>query len=252
MKLGAQLYTIKTYTQTVKDFEYSMSQIAHMGYKTVQLSAIGASITPEVAKEICDKYGLQIVITHNDANRILYDTEKLIRDHEIMNCKYIGLGGMPEKYRSGEWIHRFYDDYKEAVNKIKDAGMLFMYHNHQFEFEKYNGKFLMDYILSDFSKDELGVTLDTYWLQYAGVDVCEWLYKLKDRIPCVHLKDMEVVKNEVVMAPVLEGNMNFKKIIKTLEDTNCEYMLVEQDICRENPFTCLSKSYNNLVELGYR
>lgn len=251
MILGAQTYTIRTYTQTTKDFDFSMKEIANMGYKTVQLSAIGSSITPQIAKETCDKYGLDIVLTHNDANRILHDTEKLIRDHELMNCKYIGLGGMPEKYRSGEWIHHFYDDYKDAVNMIKDAGMLFMYHNHQFEFEKYNGKFLMDYILEDFSKEELGVTLDTYWLQYAGVDVCEWLYKLKDRIPCVHLKDMEVVKNEVVMAPVLEGNMNFKKIIKTLEDTNCEYMLVEQDVCREHSFTCLKKSYDNVAALGY-
>ena len=39
MKTGAQLYTIKSYTQNVKDFTCSMKKIAEMGYKTVQISA---------------------------------------------------------------------------------------------------------------------------------------------------------------------------------------------------------------------
>ena len=36
MKTGAQLYTIKSYTQNVKDFACSMKKIAEMGYKTVR------------------------------------------------------------------------------------------------------------------------------------------------------------------------------------------------------------------------
>ena len=35
MKTGAQLYTIKSYTQNAKDFAYS-EKIAEMGYKTVK------------------------------------------------------------------------------------------------------------------------------------------------------------------------------------------------------------------------
>ena len=41
MQLGAQLFTLRDYTQTAKDFAYSMGQVAKMGYKTVQISAIG-------------------------------------------------------------------------------------------------------------------------------------------------------------------------------------------------------------------
>ena len=36
MKTGAQLYTIKSYTQNAKDFACSMKKIAEMGYKTVR------------------------------------------------------------------------------------------------------------------------------------------------------------------------------------------------------------------------
>lgn len=252
MILGAQLYTVRTYIQTVIDFDYTMNEIAKIGYTTVQLSGAGREITPRIAREICDKYGLQIVVTHTDANRIITDTEGVIRDHEIMGCKYIGIGGMADKYRSGEWIHRFYEDYIQAARIMKDSGYLFMYHNHHFEFEKYKGKFLMDYITDAFSEDELGLTLDTYWLQYAGIDVVEYIKKVKNRIPCVHLKDMEVINGTMHMAPVLEGTMNFNSIIETLEESNCKYILVEQDTCREHPYTCLKKSYDNVGKLGYR
>jgi sugar phosphate isomerase/epimerase len=192
------------------------------------------------------------VITHSDPNRIVNDTDQLIEDHKLMDCRYIGLGSMPDKYRTPEWIEHFSKDYKQAARKIKEAGMLLMYHNHNFEFEKVNGKYYIDYLMEDFGPDELGFTLDTYWLQAAGSDVCQWIERLRDRIPCVHLKDMAMVRHEAVMAPVLEGNMNFQGILKALENSNCEYLLVEQDICQESPFECLKKSYRNLNALGYR
>ena len=252
MILGAQLYTIRNYTQTEQDLDYSLEQIAKIGYTTVQISAIGGSIKPQTVKDLCDKHNLKIVITHSDPNRILNDTDQLIKDHSLMGCKYIGLGSMPDKYRNPEWIDHFAKDFKIAAGKIKEAGMLLMYHNHNFEFEKVKGKYYIDYLLEAFSPDELGFTLDTYWLQAAGADVCQWIERLKDRIPCVHLKDMAMVRHEAVMAPVLEGNMNFINILKTLENTNCENILVEQDVCQESPFECLKKSYQNLSALGYR
>ena len=252
MKTGAQLYTVRLFTQTVPDFQETMRRVAEIGYRTVQLSAIGGAVTPQIARETADETGLEIVLTHSDLNRILTDTEQLIRDHETMGCKYIGIGSMPEKYRNPDWIKRFAADFKEPARMIKDAGMRLMYHNHAFEFEKTDGRYLLDYLLDDFAPDELGITLDTYWVQTAGGDVCQWIERLADRIPCVHLKDRGIVNGQEVMAPVMEGHMNFSAILKALEKTDCEYALVEQDTCQENPFVCLEKSWRNLTELGYR
>jgi sugar phosphate isomerase/epimerase len=252
MILGAQLFTVRSYTQNEKDLDYTLGQIAKIGYTTVQISAVGSSIKPGKIRELCDKHGLKIVLTHSDPNRILNDTDQLIEEHKVMGSNYIGLGSMPDKYRNPEWIDHFAEDYKKAAIKIKNAGMLFMYHNHNFEFEKVNGKYYMEYLMEGFTPEEMGFTLDTYWLQAAGLDVCQWVERLKNRIPCVHLKDMAMLRHEAVMAPVMEGNMNFEGILKTLKDTNCEYLLVEQDVCQESPFECLRKSYYNLSLLGYR
>ena len=104
MKTGAQLYTVRAYTQTEGDFARTVKRIADMGYTTVQISAIGKEIRPERVREICDENGLKIVLTHSDVNRILNDTDRLIEEHNILGCDCIGLGAMPEKYRSPEWI----------------------------------------------------------------------------------------------------------------------------------------------------
>lgn len=251
MKLGAQLYTLRNYLQTEADIRRSLTRVAEMGYETVQVSGM-KQLDPKLLKSICDEAGLPIVITHNPVDRILYDTEQLIEEHRIYECKYIGLGGMPDKYRNEYWLKYFAQDFKEAALKIKAAGMKFMYHNHHFEFNKINGRTLMELLLENFEADEMGVTVDTYWLQAAGCDVIEWLDILKDRIDCVHLKDMQVIGLESQYASVGEGNMNFPAILKKLEELGTtKHILVEQDTTIGSPFDALKKSRDYLATLGY-
>lgn len=253
MVIGAQGYTIRTYTQTERDFRIAMRRIAQIGYTAVQLSAIGP-IAPEAARKICDENGLSIVLTHTNPERMITDPEGVIRDHDILGCDYIGVGSMPERYRSTDWIDRFAEDFTAPAKKMRDAGKLLMYHNHNFEWEKLpDGRRILDVLLDAMPADLMGVTLDTYWVQAAGADVYAVIDRLKDRIPCVHLKDMAVKGFEQRMAAVGEGNMDFPKILKQLEKLGkTKYLLVEQDNCYgDSPFACLKRSYDYLKGLGY-
>lgn len=252
MKVGVQLYTLRSFTQNEKDLEESLKRISQIGYTEVQISAVGP-ISAEKIRTLCDRYGLSIVLTHTNPDRILNDTEAVIAEHKVMGCDYIGIGCMPERYKDPAWMDRFVLDYKEAAKKIAAAGKRLMYHNHDFEFEKINGRCVMDFLTESFEKEELSIILDTYWVQAAGADPVFWIHKLSDRLPCVHLKDMGMHLGRPVMAPVLEGNMNFDAILKALEDNKVtKHLLVEQDTCLESPFVCLEKSYRNLADKGYR
>ena len=184
LQTGAQLYTVRSYTQTIEDFICTIQKIADIGYKAVQLSAVSKQIKPEQIREICDRAGISIVLTHSDPERILHDTDALIKEHDILGCNYIGLGCMPDKYRTKEWLSHFISDFKEPAKKIAAAGKLFMYHNHNLEFETFAAENLpnaapnrriLEYLLEGFAPDEMGVTLDTYWVAAAGADVCDWI-----------------------------------------------------------------------------
>ena len=253
MVLGAQMYNLRTYAQTERDLDRSLERVAAIGYKTVQISGIG-NIPAKKVRAACDRHGLEVVLTHMNADRIIDDTDAVIRENEEMGCGYIGIGMMPERYRSEAWLDQFPIDYLPAAKKIAAAGKLLMYHNHSFEFAKINGSRVMDFLAEKFAPSEMGFTIDTYWMQAGGADIIDWIEKLKGRMPCVHLKDMDVLADQgVVMAPIMEGNLNFPKILKALKaDGGVKYLLIEQDHCQESPFVCLEKSYNNLAALGYR
>lgn len=253
MLIGAQSYTVRESTQNEADFRLAMKRIADIGYTSVQLSAIGP-IAPEVCRAVCDEHGLQIVLTHTNADRMLSDIAGVIADHEVMGCDYVGIGMMPERYRSAETVGGFVKDYLPVAKALRDSGKLLMYHNHHLEWTRVDARRnMLDVLLEGFSADLMGITLDTYWVQAAGADISDTLIALKDRIPCVHLKDMTVQGMEQRMAPVGEGNIPFPKILALLKELGgTRFALIEQDHCYgEDPFDCLKRSFDYLKEQGY-
>jgi sugar phosphate isomerase/epimerase len=100
-------------------------------------------------------------------------------------------------------------------------------------------------------------TLDTHWLASAGVDQVYWIKKLKGRVPIIHFKDYAIVGGAVgieevrkMFAEVGEGNINWPPIVQACRDTGVEYVIVEQDICKGDPFDSLQISYKNLLKFN--
>ena len=120
--------------------------------------------------------------------------------------------------------------------------------------ERISGKTkLIDVLLETMPAELMGVTLDTYWVQAAGADIMTWIELLRDRIPCVHLKDMTVCGVQSRFAPVGEGNIDFPRILARLAEIGkTEHILVEQDDgYGADMFECLRTSYMNVKEMGY-
>lgn len=247
MKLGAQFYTLRDYCKDLSGLEESMKKVADIGYTSIQLSGVCAyegEWVAEKAKEI----GLTVDITHYDYNKITKDVENTIKQHSAMNCKCIGIGCSPyEKDEAG--FARLADEIAPVIPKIIESGHKLMYHNHHWEFAKHNGKTHMETLCERFTPEELGITIDVYWVQAAGADPVAWMKKLHGRIDRIHFKDMLMHNGDkaVRIAPIGEGNMNYDTIIQACLDEDIEYGYVELDLCYgEDPFECLKRSYNYL------
>lgn len=251
MLLGAQLYTIREFTQDEAGFDAAMEKVAAMGYTTVQVSAVGP-IPPDRIRKICDRHGLAIVVTHTAQERILRETDAVIAEHRILGARHIGIGSMPQEYRTGaEGVDRFIRDFGPAADRIAAAGMKLHYHNHDFEFARHEGKPLLQRIAEGFQPDRLGFILDTFWIQAGGGDPAWWIRHMAGRAEIVHLKDMAYDGGRV-MTPVGEGNMNFMSILEACRDAGTEWLMVEQDTCVGSPFDCLHSSYVHLAAMGLR
>lgn len=248
MKIGAQFYTLRDLCQTTEGLAECLRKVADIGYRTVQLSGVCA-YDPAWMKEQLDRNGLQCVLTHTPVPRLTGEIEQVIKDHDVMGCKHIGLGYWSFDETKGQSYQTFMDTFVEPAKKIHDAGKVFMYHNHDMEFQKLNGKLILERLMEDMPAELMGFTLDTYWVQAGGGDPAQWLERLAGRIPCIHLKDFAYGRRMEVLG---EGNINFDRVFEKAEAGGTEYMLVEQDDCNgEDPMDCLARSYAYLRAHGF-
>ena len=202
------------------------------------------------------KNGLRCVLTHIELTEIAEQTDAQAAAHKIFGCPRIGIGYMPPEFRGSlPTVERFCNIVAPAAKRLRTLGMYLMYHNHAFEYERTpDGRTYMEYLSDRFAPEELGFTLDTYWVQYGGFDPAAEIRRLSGRVPCVHFKDMEILPDgERRYAPVGSGILDFDAILAALENSGCEHILVEQDECfDEDPFACLQKSLDYLHSLGLR
>lgn len=251
LKLGAQLYTVRQYTQNENDFADTIKKIADIGYKYVQVSGIGGDISPEFIRKVTDDNNIKVILTHTSPARIQNETEKVIEEHEIFKCDGIGLGAMFGVERNEDGYKRFAENFAPAVEKIKAAKKVFLYHNHRFEFERYsNNQTGMDILLNNSDKDAFKLTFDTYWAQAGGVDPAEFIKNYSGRIFATHLKDMAVINDKAEMTELLTGNMNFARILKVSEKYDVIWHFVEQDEVRINAVDSMKISFDNLMDTG--
>lgn len=248
MRIGAQLYTVRESCATLEGFAETLKRVADIGYTTVQVS--GTCPYPAAwLKEQLRQNGLRCVLTHIAPERLTKETEEVVKEHEIFGCEYVGLGYHPfreEKYEEG--YDYFIETYLPVAKRLKALGKYMMHHNHDQEFQHRNGRTILENLQEIFPPDCLGFTLDTFWVQAGGGDPAGWIERLKDRVPCIHLKDYAYGRK---MAVIGEGNLDFERILKKAEEAHTRYLLVEQDDCNgEDPFECLRRSYQNLRAMG--
>ena len=257
MKLGAQFFTLREQCQDLDGFAESLKKVADIGYKYVQISGTCA-YEPTWLKEQLDKNGLSCVLTHIPAARVRDEVEQVIADHEVFGCKHIGIGVSPQFKLLGEDMQETIDLAKTSGRKMYEAGHLLMYHNHNMELARDTAdrRSRLEVLADATTAEELGFTLDTYWVQAGGGFITDLTAKLKGRLPCVHAKDLAPHMDDFVnkmprMAPVGHGALDWNRLLPAFADAGTEYVIVEQDnTYDEDPFACLKKSYDFLKAQG--
>lgn len=247
--IAAQLYTLREFTKTPADIANTLRRVREIGYEAVQLSALGP-IDPRELQQIVQELGLTVCATHTAYNRMVNEPEAVIAEHKLWNCKYAAIGGLPNEYRNAEGYARFAKEASEVGRRLAEGGLVFGYHNHSFELERFGAQTGLEILYAQSDPRYFTAEIDTYWIQHGGGDPAAWIRRLKGRIPLVHLKDMAVVDRQPVMAEVGEGNLNWPAILSACQEAGVEWYIVEQDVCRRDPFESLAISLANLRRMG--
>ena len=119
----------------------------------------------------------------------------------------------------------------EAGKPILDAGLIFGWHNHDFEFNTLEGgEKPLDLILQ--SENDLSLELDLAWIAVGEESPVEWVKKYASKLVSVHLKDI-APKGECLSedgwADIGHGTMNWAETMDAVRKTKCIYFVMEHD-----------------------
>lgn len=275
LPVGIQVYGLRDLLEnTPENFENVMRQVKNMGYDGVELAGL-YGIAPEKVKEILDEIGLIPISAHVAFAEMMEDLDKVISDYSAIGVKYLVMPYMAEEYRpaNAEGFEKFLPLLNQVGEKIHQAGMTFLYHNHDFEFVKLpDGRWGYDAMFEAIPHDHLMAELDTCWCDVATGEVTDFIKKYADRLPIVHLKDYikegevrsmykligidsEETEKETGyfgFRPVGFGQMIWENILQNSLDAKANYVIVEQDEHYEtDPLECARRSREYLRILGW-
>ncbi len=259
-KVGLQLYSIREDME--KDMDAALKSVKEMGYDYVEFAGYFGKTAEEV-KELLDKHGLECISVHQGYDVFLKEPEANVKYLKTIGAKYCAVPWMGiEKHKGSENWDTTVKEFNEVGKLLKDNGIQMLYHNHDFEFNKFEGKFLLDWLYETIDADLLKTEVDTCWVRYAGYDPCEYIKKYTGRSPVVHLKDFVCTNFDMgavyaliddegkegdtdkpqsrdeagfMFKPVGHGLQDIPAILKASEEAGADYVIVEQDQSPERP-----------------
>jgi sugar phosphate isomerase/epimerase len=258
--IGLQLYTIRDVI--FKDVPGSLKKVSDIGYKYVELADYHDrkfyGYEPSDFKKLVNDLEMDILSSHagiDPKGNVPEQAKIMAEDHAKLGAKYCMHPWVEVQDRSLAYFQELVKGINVAAPIMKDQGIEFGYHNHNFEFATIDGVVpYFDIFLKDLDKNLTTMELDLFWTTKAGQDPVEIFEKYPGRFQLFHMKDMYThqapfYKTETDdFAPVGEGVIDFKRILAARDVAGNKYLIVEQDNAgKGDPFEAIRESIINLV-----
>ena len=269
LPVAVQIYSVRNDAKS--DLLGTLRQIKEMGYDGVEFAGL-YGYAPADIRKMCADLGLVPVSAHVPYLDMVADPEGVLSQYAEIGVKFVAVPYLTEEYRPGT------DKFPEVIENIKmigtvakKLGIVLLYHNHDFEFLKIDGKYALDILYEEVPADLLQTELDTCWVNIGGEEPASYITKYSGRCPVVHLKDFFGEKSDDMyeligiekkaptrpsnfeFRPVGSGLQNFPEILKASEKAGAQWVIVEQDnpSMGLKPLECIAKSREYLRTLGY-
>ena len=259
--VGLQLYTIRDAMD--KDVPGSLKKVSDTGFKYLEMAGYNNGkfygYMPVDFKKMVNDMGMEVISSHagiSPQGISEDDAKKMADDHAKVGAKYCMQPYIADEDRkSVAGYQKMVSDWNKVGKIMKETGVQFGYHNHNFEFGPIEGKVpYFDIFLPEMDKEYLTMELDLFWATKAGINPVELFKKYPGRFQLFHMKDMytkeapffKTESND--FAPVGAGVINFREILAAKKIAGMKYMFVEQDQTKDDkPFDAIKTSITNLT-----
>ncbi|WP_067619756.1 sugar phosphate isomerase/epimerase family protein [Alicyclobacillus acidiphilus] len=243
-EIGVQLYTLRDLL--AKDFVGTLRKVSEIGYRAVELHHYGG-LEPTELRKVLDDLNLRPVSSHVALNRFESELDQVIDEAKAIGLEYLVCPFLPQERRQSK------ADYEalagilaKAAQACKAAGIKLGYHNHDFEFETFDGTTALDLLLTALESEGVQMELDVYWAHKAGYQPTEFLRRYAGRADLLHAKDMS--KETGAFETVGKGVLDWNSLFEAASAAGVKYYIVEQDVCPGDPLESIAASLAFLQE----
>ena len=239
--VGVQLYSVRK--EMLEDNIGTLKKLAALGYKEIESAGSDKGnyygLQPAEMKKICKDLGMNLRSGH-----VHFDDkwQQTIDDAKEAGQEYAIVSSMPSKGQTVDNYKQAAESFNKAGEACKKSNLYFGYHNHDFEFEKDNGKILYDVLVENTNKEYVNLEMDLGWVIVTGNNPLDYFAKYPGRFPLWHLKDMNM--KEKHSTEFGKGGLDIKKMLSVSKKAGMKYFFVEQDKTPGSPFDSITKSFN--------
>lgn len=234
--LAIQLYTVRD--AMAANPEKTLERLAEMGFTGLEIYGYDGTFFGKTSKEfqnILKNTGLRVISSHHTTGifnkgqgTLLNNWEKSVEALHFIGSEYMVCSYLFPEERTIENYKKLPELLENSGKVTKEAGIQFAYHNHDFEFEKFDEtRNVYDFILENSSSELVKMELDLYWIAKAGIDPLVYFENYPKRFPLWHVKDMKEGSKD--FTEIGNGTIDFERIFKAKEQAGLEYWFLEQD-----------------------
>lgn len=264
MKTAVQQIMLGSVTGTEPKAIETLKSIKEAGYDGIELNGFMIKPTPLMVqlltkaagmptgkggkldwKALVDNAGLDVISVHEDLGTIERDIDAVIAEAKKYGTDKVVITGMYRfDYTDADEVKRLCQRMNVAGEKLSQAGIRLLYHNHNIEFHKLKGcttceDYLQgtayDLIMKETDPAFVNFELDSYWIADAGVDPLDIMKRLDSRLKLYHIADRGMRLDKTPMTPIIKqdsvelgyGNMNLTGLLEQAKAVNTEAVILE-------------------------
>ena len=269
LPVALQLYSVRNAFQ--EDMLGTLRAVKEMGYDGVEFAGLFGKSPAEI-KAMLEEVGLVAVSAHVPYAEMMEDPDKTFAAYKEIGCDYVAIPYLGEEDRP---LSPTYGETLKNIERLGTIaakhGLTMLYHNHEFEFVKIDGKYGLDIMYDTVPASALQTELDVCWVNVGGETPADYVRKYTGRAPVVHLKDFSGVKDENMyeliglekkapsrpdgfeFRPVGYGLQDMPNILAAAEEAGAKWVVVEQDrpSLGKRSMECAAMSRHYLSTLGW-
>ncbi|HMO56927.1 MAG TPA: sugar phosphate isomerase/epimerase [Roseiflexaceae bacterium] len=245
--ISLQMYTVRD--DAARDPIATIEAVAAAGYRAMELAGTMGLSAAELRRRL-DALGVVVSGAHVAIDRLEGQIESVIDEMRTLGGKYVICPFLPPQRRGDIAAYRALVPTLNAIGgRCHEAGLTFVYHNHDFELHQAGGTTGLHTFLRETDPALVQFELDVYWAVYAGFDPGALLAEFAGRVPLVHLKNMTPEPNRT-FAEVGHGTLDIPAICAAADAAGAEWFIVEQDRCERPALESVAMSINYLKSIG--